>query len=152
MIEVSHLLRKAYIATLSPINYLGKVIPIYDTFEKEAVTLPVGNSTQCFAYILIHDITVNDDSAKCGINQNASIQVQVVTKFNANTGESLHSEIIGSLCLQKLAPNSQIVKINLDEPAYSWFGRMESNRPINSETATNRIFTKNYIFSHKINQ
>lgn len=152
MIEVSHLLRKAYIATLSPINYLGKVIPIYDTFEKEAAILPIGNSTQCFAYILIHDITVNDDSLKCGVNQNASIQVQIVTKFNANTGESLHSEIIGSLCLQKLAPNSQRIEVTLDDPAYNWLGRYESSRPINSETATNRIFTKNYIFSHKINQ
>lgn len=152
MIEVSHLLREAYITTLSPISYLGKVIPIYDTYEKNGVNLPIGNTTGCTAYILIHDITVNDDSPKCGVNQNVSIQLQVVTKFNANTGESLHSEIIGSLCLQKLAPNNQRIEVTLTNPAYSWLGRYESSRPINSETATNRIFTKNYIFSHKINQ
>jgi hypothetical protein len=150
MVEVAPLLRKAYVAKLANIQYLSKVVPPNDTFEKFKVT--IGDFE---AYILIKDITVNDDSPKCMVNENVSIQVQVVTAFNANTGESLHSELIGQQVLNALDPTGRnkidirALSANGNE-ATSWMGKKESARQINSETSTQRLFTRNYIFSHKI--
>lgn len=152
MLEVSHLLRKAYIAKLNNLTYLGKLIPVYDEYEREGVLLPIGNTTQCIAYCLIKDITVNDDSPKCGISEDVSIQLQVVTKFNANTGENLYAELIGNLALLILSGGGNRVVVDVDPPFDNFIGRKISSRAINSETKTNRIFTKNYVFLHKISQ
>lgn len=151
MQEVSHLVRNGYVGRISGLTYLGVQIPVYDTFEKEGAILPLSDPN-AIAYILIHDISTNDDSPKCSINQNVSVQAQVVTKFNANTGESLHSELIGNAMLERLMSGGMKVEINLDGELQSWLSRLASSRPINSETSTNRIFSKNYIFSHKISQ
>lgn len=153
MIEIAPLLRKAYVSKLSNLVFFSKVVPVWDTFEKEATIYPNINNMQ--AYILIKDITVNDDSPKCSINEDVSIQVQVVTMFNANTGESLYSEQLGNTVLGALMPFSRN-RVDIgelgNEQAWSWIGRKVSARQINSETATTRIFSRNYIFSHKITQ
>ena len=154
MIEVAPLLRMAYIAKLANIQSFNVVIPVWDTYEKSSAIISSGN-LNFTAYILIKDITVNDDSPKCMVNENVSIQVQVVTCFNANTGESLYSEQIGQEVLNALDPSGRN-RIDIrtlgsgGTSATSWIGRKESARQINSETSTQRLFTRNYIFTHKI--
>ena len=154
MVEVAPLLRMAYVAKLANIQSFNVVIPVWDTYEKAHATISNGN-LNFTAYILIKDITVNDDSPKCMINEDVSIQVQVVTVFNANTGESLYSEEIGQSVLIALDPSGRnridIRALGQGVPsATAWMGRKESARQINSETATQRLFTRNYIFTHKI--
>jgi len=152
MIEVAPLLRMAYVAKLANIQSFNVVIPVWDTYEKAHATISNGN-LNFTAYILIKDITINDDSPKCMVNEDVSIQVQVVTCFNANTGESLYSEQIGQSVLNALDPSGRNrieIKYLGNDQAVSWLGKKQSARQINSETATQRLFTRNYIFTHKI--
>lgn len=145
-------LRKAYVSKLENVFYLGVQLPVYDTYAKSGREINSG-FIGILAYILIKDITVNDDSPKCGITQDVSIQVQVVTLTHAETGEGLHSERIGSEVLKALIPSgTNKVDIREIDGAVSWSGRFVSSRPIDSVTPTQKIFTRNYIFLHKITQ
>lgn len=153
MIEIKHLLRRKYIDKLATLTYLNQPIPVNSDYLQVApAILPLGNSSHIQAYVIVQNQTVNDDSLKCGINQNTSLQLDIVTVFNANSGSSLQSEEISQEIMDLLFPlGGKVLDISI-AGFVIWRGWLESSRSITQETADNRIFRNILIFNHSITQ
>lgn len=153
MKDIKPILRKGYLDALSSLTYLGVSIPVdHEFLTKQEAILPIGNSTKVKAYVIIQNQTVTDDSPKCLVNQNTSLQLDVVTIFNANAGTAYHSEQISNAILDILFPGSSLdMELSL-QYGNLWRGWLESTRTIVQETNTSRIFRNILIFNHTINQ
>ena len=101
MREIATDIRIAVIAAISPLTLSGVTLPVYDT------ELPPGinpaNYQGSAAYVLITDQneaeTTNND---CSIRQNATFQINIVTKFAQGNGGKKLSEIISNAIQQKM--------------------------------------------------
>ena len=101
MREIATDIRIAIIAAISPLTLSGVTLPVYDT------ELPPGinpaNYQGSAAYVLITDQneaeTTNND---CSIRQNATFQINIVTKFAQGNGGKKLSEIISNAIQQKM--------------------------------------------------
>lgn len=100
MREIATDIRKAVIAAISPLTLSGVTIPVYDT------ELPPGinpaNYQGSAAFVLITDQneaeTTNND---CSIRQNATFQINIVTKFaQGNGGKKLSENISNAIQLK----------------------------------------------------
>jgi hypothetical protein len=100
MREIATDIRKAIIAAISPLTLSGVTLPVYDT------ELPPGinpaNYQGSAAYVLITDQneaeTTNND---CSIRQNATFQINIVTKFaQGNGGKKLSENISNAIQLK----------------------------------------------------
>jgi hypothetical protein len=105
MRDIATDIRKAVIAAISPLVLSGVTIPVRDT-ELPPSIVPA-NYQGSAAYVLITDQneteTTNND---CSIRQNASFQINIITKFAQGNGGKLLSENIS---------NAIQLKINLDD-------------------------------------
>lgn len=148
-------LREAYYSKLKNIQYLGVRIPVCEEYlnENEAV-LNVGNNKQIRAYILLMNQTENDDSnAKCMKNDQSSIQIQVNTVFNANSGNSEHAEKIANIILAMLYPTIHYkIDIVLPEPYDLWKTQIVTSRNINYQNNSDRIWTKQIVINNFVSQ
>lgn len=148
-------LREAYYSKLKNIQYLGVRIPVCEEYlnENEAV-LNVGNSKQIRAYILLMNQTENDDSnVKCMKNDQSSIQIQVNTVFNANSGNSEHAEKIANIILGILYPTIHYkIDIILPEPYDLWKTQIVTSRNINYQNNSDRIWTKQIVINNFVSQ
>lgn len=153
MIDIKPLLRKAYIDKLAGLTYLAQSVPVdHEYLTSEPAVLPVGNSTLIEAYVIINNQTVNDNSYKCGINQSSSLQLAVTTVFNANSGNSLHSELIANEIFALLFTENE-KRIYFDTEGLGvWRAWLESSRVIVEETKDKRIFRNILIFNHSVTQ
>jgi hypothetical protein len=105
MRDIATDIRKAVISAISPLTLSGVTLPVYDT------ELPPGinpaNYQGSLAFVLITDQneaeTTNND---CSIRQNATFQINIVTKFAQGNGGKLLSENIS---------NAIQLKMNLDD-------------------------------------
>jgi hypothetical protein len=105
MRDIATDIRKAVIAAISPLTLSGVTIPIYDTELPPSVN--PANYQGSAAFVLITDQneaeTTNND---CSIRQNATFQINIVTKFAQGNGGKLLSENIS---------NAIQLKMNLDD-------------------------------------
>jgi hypothetical protein len=105
MREISTDIRKAVIAAISPLTLSGVTLPVYDTELPPSIT--PANYQGSAAFVLITDQneaeTTNND---CSIRQNATFQINIVTKFAQGNGGKLLSENIS---------NAIQLKMNLDD-------------------------------------
>jgi len=155
MIEIKTALRSAYFSALQDnVNYLGVNIPMdQDFFNGTPATLPIGNSSQVQAYIVFQNQTVNDNNSPfCHVNQNTSCQLDVVTLFNANSGNSYHAEKI-TQAIYDLLFTTDPKRITFNLPDLNlWRGWLESANALVQETSDQRIFRNVLIFQHSISQ
>jgi len=157
VIEVKHHLRKAYLAKLANLNYLGVNIPLDDeNLTKPEAILPIGNSVQVQSWVLIRNQDVQDSSAKCSINQDTQLQLHVITAFLAgagsNTGNFAHADLISDEILQILFPyNNPEMDLSLPN-AQLWRGYLASSRHLFEESTEERIYTNILLFNHSIKQ
>ena len=153
MIEVKNKVRKAYIDKLAPVKLNNVSIPIYQEIVNSTKTKTKIQGTPVIdAYIIVGTQTVDDDSAKCGVNQNTSIQLDVVTVFEANSGGSLYAEQITDDIYSVLYPNGgNKADITIDG-LNVWKSTLAASRIIHEEFASYRIFRNVLIFNHSISQ
>lgn len=153
MIEIKHTLRKAYIDRLATLTYLGQSIPVdQDYLNGAPAYLPVGNSTQIEAFVIIQNQTVTDRSPFCGVVQDTSLQLDVVTVFNANAGNSYHAEMIAQEIFDLLFTTDTKRIIFTLTDLNMWRGWLDSSRQLVQETSDSKVFRNVLIFQHSISQ
>lgn len=155
MIEVKHLLRKAYGNKLSTLSFNGMAVQVFQNYLPSNFknnTYAIDGQPNGSAYVIIQNQTVDDDSTKCGVNQNSSIQLDVVTKYPATGGSTLLSELITNQIFALLYPNGgqkmdlSITGVNL------WRSWLVGSRTIEETTNDSKIFRNILIFNHSIQQ
>ena len=112
MREIATDIRIAIINAISPLTLSSVTIPVYDT------ELPPGinpaNYLSSAAYVLITDQneaeTTNND---CSIRQNATFQINIVTKFPQGSGGKKLSENISNAIQQKMNLTDIVLPIDL---------------------------------------
>lgn len=101
MREIATDIRIAVINAITPLTLSGVTIPIYDT--ELPPTINPANYVNSAAFVLITDQneaeTTNND---CSIRQNATIQINIVTKFPQGSGGKKLSENISNSIQQKM--------------------------------------------------
>ena len=100
MREIATDIRKAIIAAISPLTLSGVTLPVYDTELPPSINPANYQGSQ--AYVLITDQneaeTTNND---CSIRQNATFQINIVTKFaQGNGGKKLSENISNAIQLK----------------------------------------------------
>jgi hypothetical protein len=101
MREIATDIRIAVINAITPLTLSGVNIPIYDT--ELPPTINPANYVNSAAFVLITDQneaeTTNND---CSIRQDATIQINIVTKFPQGSGGKKLSENISNAIQQKM--------------------------------------------------
>ena len=101
MREIATDIRIAVINAITPLTLSGVTLPVYDT--ELPPTINPANYVNSAAYVLITDQneaeTTNND---CSIRQNATIQINIVTKFPQGSGGKKLSENISNAIQQKM--------------------------------------------------
>jgi hypothetical protein len=108
MREIATDIRKAVIAAISPLTLSGVTLPVYDTELPPSVN--PANYQGSAAFVLITDQneaeTTNND---CSIRQNATFQINIVTKFAQGNGGKLLSENISNAIQLKMNLNDLVL-------------------------------------------
>lgn len=150
MKNVNLALRKAYVAALTGLQYGGKTIPVYEE-EMQGTVATLADGTQ--AYIILLNQTSNNDSPKCVRTDFASIQIQITTVWPSNKGGSRVAQEISEVIMATLFPDKfYSTSIVLPSPFNMWQSFLESCRPIQYDTTTNRVWIEQMIMSHRISQ
>lgn len=146
MVEFAHILRQQYIQALANLVYKNVVIPVKDeVMYGSGARLP-----ECEAYIILTNQTSNQGfSNKCTENYLGTIQVDIVTKFSANSGAKLTSEEISSLVLSRVKNWPFNTR---DKGIVTQRAELETNRGLREDSDVHRIFRKILIFTHNINE
>ena len=101
MREIATDIRIAVINAISPLTLSGVTLPVYDS--ELPPTINPANYVNSAAYVLITDQneaeTTNND---CSIRQNATFQINIVTKFPQGSGGKKLSENISNAIQQKM--------------------------------------------------
>jgi hypothetical protein len=101
MRDIATDIRIAVINAITPLTLSGVTLPVYDT--ELPPTINPANYVNSAAYVLITDQneaeTTNND---CSIRQNATIQINIVTKFPQGSGGKKLSENISNAIQQKM--------------------------------------------------
>lgn len=147
MKEISHRLRKAYYDLLNPFVIEGVTIPIFDQRVNPETTIPTyrGGNT----YVLITNQTeVETTNNQCTFRKQASITLDIVTKYPLNHGGSLASELISDAIQQE-------VHLKLSNPiAFTGFQvlstKLEFSRAMIENGDTQTAYRKLLAFSHSI--
>jgi hypothetical protein len=108
MRDIATDIRKAVIAAISPLTLSGVTLPVYDTELPPSIT--PANYQGSAAFVLITDQneaeTTNND---CSIRQNATFQINIVTKFAQGNGGKLLSENISNAIQLKMNLNDLVL-------------------------------------------
>lgn len=101
MREIATDIRIAVINAITPLTLSGVTLPVYDT--ELPPTINPANYVNSAAYVLITDQneaeTTNND---CTIRQNATFQINIITKFPQGSGGKKLSENISNAIQQKM--------------------------------------------------
>jgi hypothetical protein len=101
MREISTDIRVAIINAITPLTLSGTIIPVHDTELPVSIAPAIYLGSQ--AYVLITEQneteTTNND---CSIRQNATFQINIVTKFPQGNGGRKVSENISNAIQQKM--------------------------------------------------
>lgn len=151
MIEISHLLRKAYLDALAGLELEATPIPVFDEYVDP--NIGTASLSNCTAHVAIQNQTVNDASLKCGTNQSATLQLDIVTEFPINSGGFLTAELISNEILQILFPDGgKTIALEPVADIKVWRGWLESARNIPMETSTHKIYRRVLILQHSVTQ
>jgi len=112
MREIATDIRKAVIAAISPLTLSGVTLPDYDTELPPSIN--PANYQGSAAFVLITDQneaeTTNND---CSIRQNATFQINIVTKFAQGNGGKKLSETISNAIQLKMNLNDLVLPADL---------------------------------------
>lgn len=145
--------RKALVLALSNINYLGLRIPVWAEYlGQNPATLPVGNNKQAKAWVQITNQTSDNNSPKCHRNDLASIQIQVRVSYNANSGSYEHVDKISDIIIGILFPDQNEFNLQIESPFHVWNMNNESERNIDFQDDTDRVWMKNILITAQIEQ
>jgi hypothetical protein len=112
MREIATDIRIAVINAITPLTLSGVTIPIYDTELPPGINPAVYQGSQ--AFVLITDQneteTTNND---CTIRQNATFQINIVTKFAQGNGGKKLSENISNAIQAKMNLTDIVLPIDL---------------------------------------
>jgi hypothetical protein len=112
MREISTDIRVAIINAISPLTLSGTIIPVHDTELPVSIAPAIYLGSQ--AYVLITDQneteTTNND---CTIRQNATFQINIVTKFPQGNGGRKVSENISNAIQVKMNLTDIVLPIDL---------------------------------------
>jgi len=101
MREIATDIRIAVINAITPLTLSGVTLPVYDTELPPSIN--PANYQGSAAFVLITDQneaeTTNND---CSIRQNATVQINIVTKFAQGNGGKKLSENISNAIQQKM--------------------------------------------------
>ena len=147
MKEVSHLLREAYLTLLQPLSVEGVTIPIFDERVNPNATIPDYRSGK--AYVLITDQNeVENTTNRNNLTKAATISLDIITKYQLNSGGKLASELISNEIQQQ-------VRVLLSNPItisgfQVQFTRLEFSRGFVENGSTQTVYRKLLVFNHKI--
>ncbi len=112
MREISTDIRVAIINAITPLTLSGTIIPVHDTELPVSIAPAIYLGSQ--AYVLITEQneteTTNND---CTIRQNATFQINIVTKFPQGNGGRKVSENISNAIQQKMNLTDIVLPIDL---------------------------------------
>jgi hypothetical protein len=112
MREIATDIRIAVINAITPLTLSGVTLPVYDS--ELPPTINPANYVNSAAYVLITDQneaeTTNND---CTIRQNATFQINIVTKFPQGSGGKKLSENISNAIQQKMTLQYLTLPIDL---------------------------------------
>jgi hypothetical protein len=113
MREIATDIRIAVIDAITPLTLSGVTLPVYDS--ELPPTINPANYVNSAAYVLITDQneteTTNND---CSIRQNATFQINIVTKFPQGSGGKKLSENISNAIQQKMNLDDLIFPLDLE--------------------------------------
>jgi len=147
MKEVSHLLRKAYLDLLSPLTVNSVIIPIFD--ERVNPNKAIPSFMGGIAYVLVTDQNESENTSnRNNLSKAATISLDIITKYDLNSGGKLASELISNEIQQQ-------IRILLDNPItisgfQIMFTRLEFSRGFVENGSTETAYRKLLVFNHKI--
>ena len=113
MRDIATDIRIAVINAITPLTLSGVTLPVYDS--ELPPTINPANYVNSAAYVLITDQneaeTTNND---CSIRQNATFQINIVTKFPQGSGGKKLSENISNAIQQKMNLDDLIFPLDLE--------------------------------------
>lgn len=134
------------------ITYNGISIPLGEEYSnKNGADINVGNNQPVKAWIKLSNQTADDDSPKCMRTDMVSIQIMVQVEFNANSGNSEHSENIMDLILGKLfIKNSGDISLSSDFLITCL--KLAGTRNLNYQNDTSRVWATVATITAQISQ
>lgn len=161
MQNINLAIRQAVLNAINPVIYQGKNIYAYNdkvmlSASKPAVYLDIPNSSnKVQAYIIIlNQNSNNNDQNKDNRNDQASIQLQITTRFVSGTGERKQNDEITQLVLNKLYPNgNKRMSVVLPDGLNLWKCYLEINKPLPAlidDTAT--VYITQLVISCQVSQ
>jgi hypothetical protein len=135
MKEISYRLRESIIDEISPLEYEGKLIPVFDQKVTDPKLIPTLNFAQ--VYVLLNSQTVAETTNdKCKIRLDANVSFDVVTKYPSGRGGSLLSEKIGELILEQINRALEIDSFSVLNVT------MNFNQNLSEESNSQSVFRK----------
>lgn len=138
---------------LNNVIYLGQRIPVYSEYAHQpGVVLNIGNGKQARAWIQLTNDTADDFSPKCLRVDQASIQIQVRVSYSANSGGYEATEKISDIVMEAFFPDQNSFDLTLEAPFKLLQLRKESDRNLNFQDDTDRVWMKNILLTARISQ
>lgn len=152
-------IRQAVLNAITPIVWQSKNIYSFADFAQYSAQKPqalipngVGKTYEAYIILLNQNSNLNDQN-KCTRNDQASIQIQVTTKFPSGTGGSTQAEQIAELILNKLYPvDKKHMAISLQHPLYVWKSQVELVKNLNYDDEVGRTFITQLVISCQVSQ
>lgn len=155
MRDVLSPLRKAYWDNIQPgLAWQGNPIPVCEEYLNEPPAVIIDQEgRRVELYVIIGNQTSNDISAKCGRDDESSIQIRIVASYPSGTGGSRLPEQIGDIIkagiFQKPGGGHAL---EIESPFDIWKCQFLSSRNLNYETDNSREWTHVMIINNWVSQ
>lgn len=154
MQNINLAIRAAVLNAINPILFQGKNIYTHADYLQASSSKPIAVIGTMQAYIILLNQNANlNDINKCNRNDQASLQIQVTTKFPSGTGGSTQAEQIAELILNKLYPvDKKHMAITLQAPLSLWKSQVELVKNLNYDDEVGRTFITQIVISCQVSQ
>ena len=149
--------RKSVYQALQGLTYNNVIInsfeeDIQETPTKQVSVITVGNM-QVKVWVILTNQTSNDNSSKQCRNDEVSLQIQVKAEYPSNKGNSVVSEQIMDLVIDRIFNFDGLLKgIEMDFPFYLWKLDYIGDRNLNYNDNDSRVWIKNLDILGHVNQ
>jgi hypothetical protein len=145
MKEVSTEIRKGVLTALGSLEIDGVVIPIFDSQVPTQAVIPTYKGG--LAYIVLKDQQeVETTDNKCTFRQNASITLDVITKFPKGSGGNLNAETI-SKAIQYIIQPFNGIGISAGSDFQILRTTKSASQSLREETPTQSVYRKIIIYT-----